>query len=97
VWPFDSPGERTLVEIYTRAMLRHAGGRGLKLRDSAGLAAALRLFGCVAPAGEFSDHETDVLVAAAALRALSGDPRWWRPAGMDEEIARTEGWTFGVG
>ena len=28
-----------MVEIYTRAMLRHAGGRGLKLRDPAALAA----------------------------------------------------------
>ncbi|WP_448582124.1 hypothetical protein [Thermaurantiacus sp.] len=96
VWPFDPAGERTVVEIYTRAMLRHAGGRGLKLRDPAGLSAALAAFGSGAPEGWFSDHETDVLVSAAALRAMAGDPRWWAPPGLTEAVARTEGWTFGV-
>jgi len=96
IWPFDPPAERTVVEIYTRAMLRHAGGRGLKLRDPAGLSAALGAFGCDAPAGEFSEHETDVLVSAAALRAMAGDRRWWAPPGLTQTVARTEGWTFGV-
>ncbi len=96
VWPFDPPAPRTLVEIYTRAMLRHAGGRGLKLRDRAGLAAALAAFGSEVPQGSFSDHETDALVATAALRHLAADPRWWQPAGLTAEIAATEGWTFGV-
>lgn len=96
VWPFDPPGSRTIVEIYTRAMLRHAGGRGLKLRDADGLRTALSALGSAAPEGSFSDHETDVLVAAAALRRMAGDPGWWSPAGLTPEIARTEGWTFGI-
>lgn len=96
VWPFDPPAPRTIVEIYTRAMLRHAGGRGLKLRDRAGLAAALARFGCQAPDCAFSDHESDALVAAAALRHLASEPRWWQPAELTADIATTEGWTFGV-
>lgn len=96
VWPFDAPAPRTLVEIYTRAMLRHAGGPGRKLRDQAGLAAALAAFGSEVPEGSFSDHETDALVAAAALRHLAAEPRWWQPAGLTAETAATEGWTFGV-
>jgi hypothetical protein len=96
VWPFDAPSERTVVEIYTRAMLRLAGGRGLKVRDAAGLEAALAAFGSEAPAGSFNDHETDVLVSAAALRRMAGEPGWWRPEAMTEGVAATEGWTFGV-
>ncbi|MCG2840204.1 hypothetical protein L6Q21_04310 [Sandaracinobacter sp. RS1-74] len=98
IWPFEAPGPRTVVEIYTRAMLRHAGGRGLKLREVEGLNAALAALGSAGvPARAYSDHETDVLVSAAALRALSPDRRWWRPEGMSRAIARTEGWTFGIG
>lgn len=100
VWPFDEPGGRTVVEIYTRAMLRHARGRGLKLRDMEALNAALSKLGSEAVAGdrsrELSDHETDVLVSAAALRKLAGEPGWWAPEGLTPEIARTEGWTFGI-
>jgi hypothetical protein len=99
VWPFDLPGPRTVVEIYGRAMLRHAGGRGLKLRDKAALNAALGVLGSrpVERPGPFNDNETDALVTAAALRTLSGEARWWAPDGLTPAIARTEGWTFGIG
>lgn len=96
VWPFDAAGERTVVEIYTRAMLQHAGGRGLKIRDAEGLSAALSALGSEAPEGLFSDHETDVLVSAAALRAMAAEPFWWAPPLLSSEVARTEGWTFGI-
>lgn len=97
VWPFDQPGARTVVEIYTRAMLRHAGGRGLKLRDAAGLNSALAAVGSdPVPPEKLNDHQTDALLSAAVLRSLAGDPKWWRPAGLSEAVARTEGWTFGV-
>ncbi|WP_448577434.1 hypothetical protein [Thermaurantiacus sp.] len=96
VWPFDPPGPRTVVEIYTRAMLRHAGGAGRKLRSRDALAQALAALGCAAPVGRFSDHETDVLVAAAALRHMAAEPHWWAPTGLTEAVARTEGWTFGI-
>lgn len=99
VWPFRPPGARTVVEIYTRAMIRHAGLPGAKVRDSGTLDGALAALGS-APARLAhcpTDHETDVLIAAAALRRLAPAPRWWAPPGMTTEIARTEGWTFGIG
>ncbi|WP_448586269.1 hypothetical protein [Thermaurantiacus sp.] len=98
IWPFDPPGPRTVVEIYARVMLQRAGLRGTKLRDPAALNAALAALGSK-PHGAracLSDHETDVLVSAAALRAMAGESRWWAPAGLTEAVARTEGWTFGV-
>jgi hypothetical protein len=99
IWPFDPPGGRTVVEIYGRAMLRHAGGRGLKIRDRAALDAALAVLGSLPFPGKdgLNDNQTDALVTAAALRTLSADPRWWRPVGLSDDIARTEGWTFGIG
>ncbi|MFN7398188.1 MAG: hypothetical protein ACK5SX_03780 [Sandaracinobacter sp.] len=99
IWPFDPLAERTVVEIYGRAMLRHAGGRGLKIRDVDALNAALAMLGSlpVEEPGPFNDNETDALVTAAALRRLSGSRRWWAPEGLTAEVARTEGWTFGIG
>jgi hypothetical protein len=99
VWPFDPPGPRTVVEIYGRAMLRHAGGRGLKIRDRAALDAALAVLGSRPLEGRdaLDDNQTDALVTAAALRRLAPDPVWWAPGGLTPEIARTEGWTFGIG
>jgi len=98
IWPFDPPGERTVVEIYGRAMLRHAGGRGLKIRDGASLDAALAALGSegFADGGLLNDNETDAVVTAAALRRLAPDAGWWTPGGLTAQIARTEGWTFGI-
>ena len=46
---------------------------------------------------EPNDHQTDALVTAAGMRALaSEEPRAFAPEGLTPEIARTEGWTFGV-
>jgi hypothetical protein len=46
---------------------------------------------------EPNDHQTDALVTAAGMRVLSREePRAFEPAGLTPEIARTEGWTFGV-
>ena len=99
IWPFDAPRGRTVVEIYGRAMLRHAGGRGLKIRDGQALDKALAALGSGAfPDGDgLNDNETDAVVTAAALRRLSAQPRWWQPDGLNDDIARTEGWTFGIG
>ena len=98
IWPFDPPSGRTVVEIYGRAMLRHAGGRGLKILEAAALDVALAALGSAPfPAAMLTDHETDALVTAAALRRLSADPRWWAPEGLTDDIARSEGWTFGIG
>jgi hypothetical protein len=100
VWPFDpipSAGP-LLVEIYCRAFLRRAGGRGLKLRDRDALNIALAGLGSppVTLSHPLSDDMTDVLVAAAGLRAAQAEPDLWQPAGLDSITARTEGWTYTV-
>jgi hypothetical protein len=100
VWPMDrAPAEGSLVvEIYTRVFIRLAGLPGRKVRTREQLGEALRGLGSAAPrlAADPSDHETDVLIAAAGLRAIADDPRYWRPEALSPDLARTEGWTFGV-
>jgi hypothetical protein len=78
--------------------IRLAGLSGRKVRSRAELDRALAALGS-RPARlrrEPSDHETDVLIAAAGLRAIAGDEAYWRPVGLTRQIAHTEGWTFGV-
>jgi len=100
VWPFDAVPARgpVLVEIYTRALLRRAGGSGRKLRDAAGLNTALAALGSAPWAGgaALTDHVTDALVTAAALRHAAVDPALWHPPALTPAIAAAEGWTFGV-
>ncbi len=100
VWPFDAKPDTgpMVVEIYTRAFIRYAGLRGHKVRDAVTLNAALAALGSRPSeiAGQLSDHQSDALIAAAGLRAIAGDPRYWQPDGLTKGLARTEGWTFGV-
>lgn len=97
IWPFDPPRDRTVVEIYTRAFIRLAGMRGLKVRGLPDLQRALAALGSTPwPGTAFTDHESDALIAAAGLRAIAGDRRFWNPDGLTPAIARTEGWTFGI-
>ena len=100
IWPMDPLPERgsAVVEIYTRIYLRRAGMSGNKLRSRADLNRALRGLGSRAARLRFepNDHQTDALVTAAGMRALASDARAFAPAGLTPEIARTEGWTFGV-
>lgn len=100
VWPMDGLAEdgSLVVEIYTRAFIRMAGLSGRKVRSVELLDLALAALGSRPSAlpGTPSDHETDVLIAAAGLRAIAPDPDWWNPAGLTPTLARTEGWTFGV-
>ena len=101
IWPMAPLPERgsAVVEIYTRIYLRRAGLRGTKLRSGAELDLALEALGS-APARlafEPDDHQTDALVTAAGMRALALDePRAFAPEGLTPELARTEGWTFGI-
>jgi hypothetical protein len=101
VWPFDPLPTRgpVILEIYAQAFARMAGFRG-KLRDKPALDAALAHFGGEVLPGvfpiRFPDHVGDAMVAAAGLRAIAGDARWWAPAALNPAIAITEGWTFGV-
>jgi len=100
IWPFDhDPGEGSLVvEIYTRLFIRLAGLSGRKVRDTETLDSALAALdsGPARLDHAPSDHETDVLIAAAGLRAIARRSDLWSPHGLTPEIARTEGWTFGV-
>jgi hypothetical protein len=48
-----------------------------------------------APLARYNDHATDALLSAAWLRAVAENPTLWQPKGLTDEIARTEGWTFG--
>ena len=101
IFPMDPLPARgsAVVEIYTRIYLRRAGMDGRKLRSRAALNQALAGLGSPPARLRFEpdDHQTDALVTAAGMRALArDDPRAFMPEGLTPELARTEGWTFGV-
>ncbi|WP_343345772.1 hypothetical protein WJT74_00925 [Sphingomicrobium sp. XHP0239] len=101
IWPFDpiEPGRSAIVEIYGRLYIRRAGLSGRKLRTLADLDAALAALGSprVALDRDPSDHESDALVTAAGMRhVLHTEPQAFAPPALTPDIARTEGWTFGV-
>ncbi|MFP5330707.1 MAG: hypothetical protein ACLGHC_11360, partial [Alphaproteobacteria bacterium] len=88
-----------VVEIYTRIYLRRAGMSGTKLRSRKQLNEALAGLGSppVKLRFEPNDHQTDALVTAAGMRELArNEPRAFEPEGLTPQIARTEGWTFGI-
>ena len=90
-----------MVEIYTRIYLRRAGMSGTKLRTRS-RAQPTRLTGLGSPPVrlrfEPNDHQTDALVTAAGMRALAhaASRAHSHPHGLTPDIARSEGWTFGV-
>lgn len=102
IWPFDPPPARgmAIVEIYTAIAARAAGLRkGLsKLRTAEALDEALIAIGSRPhqQLARYDDHSTDAILASAWLRANVNRPALWSPPAMTPEIARTEGWTFGV-
>jgi hypothetical protein len=100
VWPMDPvPDDGSLiVEIYTRVFIRLAGLPGGKVRSRMDLNRALAALGSRSArlAHEPNDHETDVLIAAAGLRAIAEESLYWNPPALTPLLARTEGWTLGV-
>jgi hypothetical protein len=102
VWPFDpDPGRGSLiVEIYTSLAALAAGKRkGQTKIGAAELDHRLAAFASDPHeplAGRYSDHATDALLTAAWLRYANHRPEFWAPASMTADVARTEGWTFGV-
>lgn len=100
VWPMEQlPDDGSLiVEIYTRVFILMAGLNGRKVRTIEGLNAALAALGSArwTGDGDLNDNQTDVLIAAAGLRRIAPDPRYWAPLSLTPHLARTEGWTFGV-
>lgn len=102
IWPFDpAPASGSLiVEIYT-SLAAIAAGRAkgrTKMNSIEALNAALEALGSapVAGSGAIDDHSADALLTAAWLRTVARRPEIWAPAGLTAEIARTEGWTFGI-
>jgi hypothetical protein len=101
IWPFDDPIPRdrsAVVEIYSRLFLKAARTSGRKLRSIEALNAALAELGSPPTriASWLTDHETDALVTAAGMRAHLANPMAFAPPGLKPNIARTEGWTFGI-
>jgi len=100
VWPIDPIPEKgsVVVEIYTRVFIRLAGLSGRKVRTRDALDQALAALGSrpAALAHEPNDHETDVIISAAGMRAIADDRHYWNLPALTPRIARTEGWTFGV-
>lgn len=102
MWPFDPIPETgpLIVEIYT-TIAAMAAGRSknrAKIRDALALDEALDALdsGPHVPLGSYDDHSTDAMITAAWLRNASKLAELWRPLSMSDDIARTEGWTFGV-
>jgi hypothetical protein len=101
IWPMDAlPDDGSaVVEIYTRIYLRMAGMPGAKLRSRAALNLALEGLGSPPARLRFepNDHQTDALVTAAGMRALArGEPGAFALLGLTPDLARSEGWTFGI-
>ena len=102
VWPVDPLPESgsVIVEIYTTLAAREAGrsASASKIRSYAALNEALEALGAPLVAGEgaIDDHSSDALLSAAWLRKVAHEPQRWNPPDMTEQIAHTEGWTFGA-
>lgn len=102
IWPFDPIPTHgpVLVEIYTALAARTAGMRkGVsKIRDGATLDRMLAAFGTAphAPLIRYDDHATDAILSAAWMRGVADGDALWHPTRMTPDIARREGWTFGV-
>jgi hypothetical protein len=102
VWPIDPlPAHGSAIcEIYT-AIAAIAAGRPAaraKMRSFADLNAGLAVLGSppVAGRGPLDDHRADALLTAAWLRSNATRAELWTPQGLTDDLARTEGWTFGV-
>lgn len=101
IWPFDAipASGSVVVEIYTSLAAREAGlpaGRS-KITDASALDRALSELDSDhhSPLARYSDHATDAILSSAWLRRVAGNPRLWHPEGL-EDVAQTEGWTFGI-
>lgn len=108
IWPFDFAQDwpmdprpvsgSLVVEIYTRVFIQLAGLSGRKVRTLGALNEALAGLGSrpTLLRHDPNDHETDVLIAAAGLRAIAADESYWNPPALTPALAASEGWTFGV-
>jgi hypothetical protein len=102
VWPVDPlpPAGSVVVEIYTTIAAMAAGRppSRSKMRTYEDLATALAALGShpVPGEGPIDDHSADALLAAHWLRHVAHRHDLWHPPALTPDLARTEGWTFGV-
>lgn len=104
IWPFDDlPNSGpVIVEIYTSIAARASGvlpGSQSKIQDAALLDRALECLGSNAHLpmmGKYNDHATDAILTSAWMRREATNRTFWNPEKMTPQIAKTEGWTFGV-
>lgn len=102
IWPFDpDPGTGSLItEIYTSLAAREAGKRKGQTKVWTGeeldLCLARLRSRPHAPLTRYSDHQTDALLTSAWLRHAHARPLLWAPRARLPDVARKEGWTFGV-
>ena len=102
VWPFDPAPDRgsLIVEIYT-SLAAIAAGRSkgrTKMKSVEDLNTALIALDspAIAASGAIDDHSADALLSAAWLRRVAHRREIWAPKRLTLDIARTEGWTFGI-
>lgn len=102
VWPVDALPRHgpVLCEIYTTIAAMAAGRAASrsKMRSAVEVDDALLALGSLPSglAGPLDDHTCDAIVTAAWLRNVAHDPDLWSPRELSDEIALTEGWTFGA-
>lgn len=102
VWPVDPLPESgsVVTEIYTSVAARLGGvtGSATKVRSYEALNDALDALGSppVKGSGKLDDHSSDALLTAAWLRRVHSNRDLWHPPCLSQEVARTEGWTFGA-
>ncbi len=102
VWPVDPLPRHgpVLCEIYTTIAAMAAGRAASrsKMRSAVEVDDALLALGSLPSglAGPLDDHTCDAIVTAAWLRNVAHDPDLWSPRELSDEIALTEGWTFGA-
>ncbi len=102
VWPVQqpAPGQSVVMEIYPTLFRKQALGGVRKITGRAAMVGALAHFGCTLSPDlpeQFDDHIGDAIITAAGLSRLGDRASAWNPAGMTPDIARREGWIFGVG
>lgn len=102
VWPIDPlpVTGSAVVEIYTTLAALESGRSAArsKMRSIEELNLALTALGSrtISGTGSLDDHSCDALLASAWLRKAADRRDLWQPTGLTDEIARTEGWTFGA-
>jgi len=89
-----------MLETFPTAFVRRSGQGPGKIRTLKRLNDVLAFYDSATfrEATDFpTDDETDALVSAAAVRALTRDEALWNPRSLSDRVRRYEGWTFGVG